>query len=36
MTSINDYKKKYFNWQSKVGKFGAIANQIKFIDYIKD
>jgi SAM-dependent methyltransferase len=36
MTSINHYKKKYFNWQSKVGKFGAIANQIKFIDYIKD
>jgi SAM-dependent methyltransferase len=36
MTSVNHYNKKYFNWQSKVGQFGAIANQIKFKDYIKD
>ena len=36
MTSENHYNKKYFNWQSKVGKFGAIANQIKFKDYIND
>jgi SAM-dependent methyltransferase len=36
MTSKNHYNKKYFNWQSEVGMFGAIANQIKFKDYIKE
>jgi 2-polyprenyl-3-methyl-5-hydroxy-6-metoxy-1,4-benzoquinol methylase len=36
MTSKNHYNKKYFNWQSEVGKFGAIANQIKFEDFIKE
>ena len=36
MTSKNHYNKKYFEWQSEVGKFGAIANKIKFEDYIKN
>ena len=36
MTSKNHYNKKYFNWQSEVGTFGAIANQIKFKDFIKE
>lgn len=35
MTSENHYDKKYFDWQSNVGMFGAIANKIKFQDYIK-
>ena len=35
MTSINHYNKFYFNWQSEVGLFGAIANQIKFKTFIK-
>ena len=36
MTSKNHYNKKYFSWQSEVGLFGAIANQIKFRNYIKE
>ena len=36
MTSKNHYDKKYFDWQSEVGKFGAIANQIKFVEHIKN
>ena len=36
MTSINHYNKFYFNWQSEVGLFGAIANQIKFKSFIKN
>jgi len=36
MTSINHYNKFYFNWQSEIGLFGAIANQIKFKNFIKN
>jgi len=34
MTSLNHYNQDYFNWQSKVGKFGANANKIKFENVI--
>lgn len=30
MTSKNHYNEEYFQWQSKVGKFGAQANKVKF------
>lgn len=36
MTSVKHYNKFYFDWQSEVGLFGAMANQIKFKDCIKN
>jgi SAM-dependent methyltransferase len=35
MTSVDHYDKKYFDWQQSIGKFGGIANRIKFEDLIK-
>ena len=35
MTSETHYNEKYFDWQSHVGIFGAIANRIKFEELIK-
>jgi SAM-dependent methyltransferase len=35
MTSETHYSEEYFNWQSHVGTFGAIANKIKFEKLIK-
>jgi SAM-dependent methyltransferase len=35
MTSETHYSEEYFNWQSHVGAFGAIANKIKFEKLIK-
>ena len=34
MTSENHYDEKYFEWQSNVGNFGALANRIKFEELI--
>ncbi len=36
MTSEHHYSDKYFEWQSNVGIFGAIANRIKFEKFIKE
>ena len=36
MTSEHHYRDKYFEWQSNVGIFGAIANRIKFEKFIKE
>tara|TARA_B110000971_G_scaffold220850_1_gene265771 strand:+ start:3541 stop:4182 length:642 start_codon:yes stop_codon:yes gene_type:complete len=35
MTSEHHYDKKYFEWQSNVGIFGALANRIKFEELIE-
>jgi SAM-dependent methyltransferase len=35
MTSEHHYDEKYFEWQSNVGIFGALANRIKFEELIK-
>ncbi len=29
------YDENYYNWQKNIGVFGGLANQFKFIDYIK-
>ena len=34
--ALSHYNKKYFAWQKKMGNFGGIANQIMFIDLIKE
>jgi len=31
----NHYNKDYFAWQDPIGEFGALANKIKFIEYIR-
>lgn len=35
MTSLKHYNKDYFLYQKEIGKFGAIANRIKFENLIK-
>ena len=35
MTSKHHYDEKYFEWQSNVGIFGALANRIKFEELIQ-
>ena len=36
MTSEHHYNEKYFEWQSNVGIFGALANRIKFEKLIRE
>ena len=35
MSTKSHYDEKYFDWQSKIGKFGGLANKIKFRNFIK-